>query len=286
LVEYLRIRPYGWATVLCASVAFHTASARAADTQTSSGWALTSFSQVRLIAAATGAGADGTLRIGFHARLDPGWHLYWRSPGDTGAPTQFDFSASQNVSAVTIDWPAPHRASLLGFNAWVYDDEVVLPMTVLAEDAGAPIRIEAAAVYAICKDICTYHNETFVLTLPTGSHETTPYGALIDAFSERVPKKSAGGSLDVTRIATAPDRVVLEVSSTTTLGAVDAAIEGPPGFVFGLPTVTYGHDRRTAVLGIPTDFVGSERPPQADFVFTVMDGARAIERRRVVSTGP
>ena len=140
----------------------------AQEAKTSSGWLVTHFSQVRMIAATAGGKMDGTLTIGFHARLDPGWHIYWRTPGETGLPTQFDFSSSQNVSNVAIDWPAPIRASLLGYNAWVYSDEVVLPMTVTITDPDRPVRIEAAGVYAICKNICTFHNDIFVLNLPTG----------------------------------------------------------------------------------------------------------------------
>ncbi len=284
-VKSIRARFADWRGVLGAALGFSLCAGGvlAQDGVAASEWAVTHFSQVRMIAATSGAGDDASVRIGFHARLDPGWHLYWRTPGETGVPTQFDFSASQNVASVAIKWPAPTRASLLGFNAWVYEDEVVLPMTVASTNAGKAVRIEAAAVYAICKDICTYHNETFVLDLPSGPATPTAYAALIEKYDARVPTPMGDGSLNVARIATAADRVTVEVTSTTPLGAVDAAIEGPPGFTFGLPAVTYGAGRRTAVLEIAFDFVGSERPARADLVLTVMDGARAIERRRVVS---
>ena len=134
-------------------------SAVAQEAKRSPGWPITHFSQVRMIAAT----ADGTLSIGFHARLDPGWHIYWRTPGETGFPAQFDFSNLQNVYNVTIDWPAPIRAPLLVYNACVYTDEVVLPMTVTTADPDRPVQIEAAGVYANCKDICTFDNEIFVL---------------------------------------------------------------------------------------------------------------------------
>ncbi|MCX8231165.1 MAG: protein-disulfide reductase DsbD family protein [Alphaproteobacteria bacterium] len=258
-------------------------SAVAQEAKTSSGWLITHFSQVRMIAATAGGKTDGTLTIGFHARLDPGWHIYWRTPGETGLPTQFDFSNSQNVSNVAIDWPAPIRASLLGYNAWVYSDEVVLPMTVTIADPDRPVRIEAAGVYAICKNMCTFHNEIFVLNLPARARTTTPYAALIGKFGAQVPSKIRGGSLDVARMATSTDRVTLEVTSATPLAGVDAAVEGPLDFVFGFPAVTYGAGRLSAVLEIPMEFVGTERTARADLVVTVMDGDRAIERRRVLS---
>jgi suppressor for copper-sensitivity B len=284
-LDFVNVRTQLTRTLLGAVVGFvvSAGSAVAQEAKTSSGWLITHFSQVRMIAATAGGETNGTLTIGFHARLDPGWHLYWRTPGETGLPTQFDFSASRNVSNVAIDWPAPTRASLLGYNAWVYSDEVVLPMTVTITDPDKPVRIEAAGVYAICKDICTFHNETFVLDLPARAPAATPYAALIDKFGAQVPSKVTGGSLDVARMTTGTDRVTLEVTSATPLAGVDAAVEGPLDLVFGPPVVTYGADRLSAVLEIPMEFVGTERSARADLVVTVMDGDRAIERRRVVS---
>ena len=283
--DLVNVRTQLTRTLLGAVVGFvvSAGSAVAQEANTSSGWLITHFSQVRMVAATEGGDANGTLTIGFHARLDPGWHLYWRTPGETGLPTQFDFSASQNVASVAIDWPAPTRASLLGYNAWVYSDEVVLPMTVTIADPDKPVRIEAAGVYAICKDICTFHNETFVLDLPARAPTPTPYAALIDKYGAQVPSRITGGSLNVARMSTGTDRVTLEVTSATPLEGVDAAVEGPRDLVFGVPAVTYGADRLSAVLEIPMEFVGTERSARADLVVTVMDGGRAIERRRVVS---
>ena len=283
--DLVNVRTQLTRTLLGAVVGFvvSAGSAVAQEANTSSGWLITHFSQVRMVAATEGGDANGTLTIGFHARLDPGWHLYWRTPGETGLPTQFDFSASQNVASVAIDWPAPTRASLLGYNAWVYSDEVVLPMTVTIADPDKPVRIEAAGVYAICKDICTFHNETFVLDLPARAPTPTPYAALIDKYGAQVPSRITGGSLNVARMSTGTDRVTLEVTSATPLEGVDAAVEGPRDLVFGVPAVTYGADRLSAVLEIPMEFVGTERSARADLVVTVMDGDRAIERRRVVS---
>ena len=65
-------------------------------------------SAARLIAASSPA-KDGTLHAGIEIRLDQGWKTYWRYPGDSGIPPQFDFSASENVKAVTVLWPAPQR---------------------------------------------------------------------------------------------------------------------------------------------------------------------------------
>ncbi len=51
-------------------------------------------SAVRLVAGSRPA--DGAyLRAGVELRLRPGWHTYWRYPGDSGVPPLFDFAQSR-----------------------------------------------------------------------------------------------------------------------------------------------------------------------------------------------
>ncbi len=49
------------------------------------------------------------LALGIRLQMQPGWHTYWRYPGDAGVPPRFDFAGSQNVKAVEVLWPAPQR---------------------------------------------------------------------------------------------------------------------------------------------------------------------------------
>ena len=37
--------------------------------------------------------------------LAPGWKTYWRAPGEAGIPPRFDWTGSDNLSAVTVHWP-------------------------------------------------------------------------------------------------------------------------------------------------------------------------------------
>ncbi len=70
-----------------------------------------------------------TIEAGLEIRLAPGWHAYWRSPGDAGIPPSIDWAGSENLSRAEIAWPAPARYSLQGFETAGYRDHVVLPIT-------------------------------------------------------------------------------------------------------------------------------------------------------------
>ena len=74
--------------------------------------------------------ADGTRIAALKLTLAPGWKTYWRSPGDTGIPPQFDWSKSSNLRSVGITWPAPYVYRDRGVTTIGYKDVLVLPFAI------------------------------------------------------------------------------------------------------------------------------------------------------------
>src|SRR5579863_1491597 len=107
-----------------------------ARAQDASAWDKETHAEARLIAGAKIKTADATyLRAGIEIRLDPGWKTYWREPGDSGVPPTFDFSGSENVKAVTVEWPAPERfPDGAGGNSIGYVGRIVLPLRIVQQD--------------------------------------------------------------------------------------------------------------------------------------------------------
>src|SRR5487761_13845 len=110
---------------------------RVAQAQDASAWDRVPHAAARLISGAMKQTANGVwLRAGVELRLDPGWHTYWRDPGDSGVPPTFDFSGSDNVKSATVLWPAPERfPDGAGGTSIGYVDRVILPVQVAAKDA-------------------------------------------------------------------------------------------------------------------------------------------------------
>ena len=46
--------------------------------------------------------------IGLRFALQPGWHIYWKNPGDSGAAPKFTFSADGGRVG-ELQWPYPAR---------------------------------------------------------------------------------------------------------------------------------------------------------------------------------
>ncbi len=123
-----------------------------ASAQDASPWQEDAHSAVRLLA---GSRSGAVLLGGIALQLKPGWHTYWRTPGDSGVPPRFDFSKSDNVEAVTVLWPAPKKFDDgAGGTSLGYVDNVVLPLRIVAKNTDKPVTLRAAVNYAVCEKLC------------------------------------------------------------------------------------------------------------------------------------
>ncbi len=196
---------------------------------------------MRLIAAGAAAGQSETLSFGLHFRMEPGWKIYWRSPGDAGFPPQPDWAGSENMATAELSWPAPKRFSVLGLRTLGYKDEVVLPVTVTPFTPGKAVRLRATVRYLTCAEICVPYDAKLAIDLPAGFEADAPEQALIARFAARVPTLGATEALAmITALVDGPPgSQVLRVraAAAAAMKSPDLVIEGPPGFGFGLPRI-------------------------------------------------
>ena len=65
--------------------------------------------KARLVAE-TGSIAPGeTVWVALHLEMRPGWHVYWRNPGDAGLPPEIAWKLPPGFTAGEIAWPTPER---------------------------------------------------------------------------------------------------------------------------------------------------------------------------------
>lgn len=123
-----------------------------AGAQDASPWQRDGHSAVRLLA---GSRSGAVLLGGIAFQLQPGWKTYWRTPGDSGVPPRFDFSKSDNIEAVTVLWPAPMKFDDgAGGHSLGYQNQVVLPLRIVAKNADKPVKLRAEISYAVCEKLC------------------------------------------------------------------------------------------------------------------------------------
>src|SRR5712675_1986514 len=159
-----------------------------ARAQDSSPWQRDGHSAVRLLA---GSRSGAVLMGGIAFQLQPGWHTYWRTPGDSGVPPRIDFGKSENIEAVTILWPAPAKfADGAGGTSLGYQKQVVLPLRIVAKNADKPVTLRAEINYAVCEKLCIPVEAS--AELPFNSVASTEDSALFAAL-DTVPKPANVG---------------------------------------------------------------------------------------------
>ncbi|MDF3607022.1 protein-disulfide reductase DsbD family protein [Paracoccus sp. DMF-8] len=128
---------------------------------------------------------NGNRMVALELRLQPGWKTYWRSPGDTGVPPEFDWTGSDNLGTVAVHWPRPEMIESGGEITLGYHELLVLPIEVTPADPDAPLTLRGSVDFGLCLDICVPGHAT----LEAGTAQPDP-DPRIQAALDRVPDPS------------------------------------------------------------------------------------------------
>ena len=146
--------------------------------------------QVRLILFADTARPGDTVLAGVDMKMEPGWHTYWKNPGEAGMATKIEWQLPPGVTAGEIQWPLPEKLPPAEVTTYGYDDEVMLvvPLKLAADLKPGPLDLKAKVSWLECKESCIPGNGDIEATLNIGS-ETKPSAnaALIEAWEKKVP---------------------------------------------------------------------------------------------------
>lgn len=107
--------------------------------------------------------------IGLRFEIVPGWHTYWRNPGDSGLAASIDWELPEGMVAGEIRWPVPDRFATGHLMNYGYAEEVVL-LTRIATwppvGARDDVVIAANARWLVCEAICIMEEGRFETRLP------------------------------------------------------------------------------------------------------------------------
>ncbi|HEX6441263.1 MAG TPA: protein-disulfide reductase DsbD domain-containing protein, partial [Stellaceae bacterium] len=113
-----------------------------------------------------------TLWVDLHLDIAPGWHTYWRNPGDSGLPTEIAWTLPAGFAAGEIVWPVPERFVVEGLGNYGYRDAVdlLVPITVSQDvKPDGTGRLDAAASWLVCSDICIPGDAKLSVALPVAA---------------------------------------------------------------------------------------------------------------------
>ncbi len=146
-----------------------------------------------------GVAAGRTVWVGLRLQHQPHWHTYWKNPGDSGLPTQLQWTLPPGVLAGDIDWPVPKKLPIGDLVNYGYEGDLLLPvpLTITPEYKpplfGGALAVKLQAGWLVCKTECIPEDGTFTLDVPLQS-STALNGAAFDAAFAAAPTPLASVS--------------------------------------------------------------------------------------------
>ncbi|MGT2485005.1 protein-disulfide reductase DsbD domain-containing protein [Methylobacterium oryzae CBMB20] len=118
-------------------------------------------------------------------QIKPGWHVYWRNPGDSGLPPEVTWTLPAGFNAGAIRWPAPERIPIATLMNYGYEGEVTLLVPVTPPpslDPADPGSDPGEADPSRLRDrVRPRFPADLALTLPVGKAEPDPASAALFA---------------------------------------------------------------------------------------------------------
>ncbi|ASQ91168.1 thiol:disulfide interchange protein [Prosthecochloris sp. GSB1] len=146
--------------------------------------------------------AEGLL-VAVRMTIAPGWHVYWKNPGEAGMPVEIRWELPDGYQALPLEYPAPERFESGGLAGFGYSGEVVLFSRIVPvggkEDRSFsedrfPLKAELS--WLSCGEVCIPGSASLNLDASPAGKERL---SLAGKFRKRVPERLDGADLAVAR---------------------------------------------------------------------------------------
>lgn len=149
----------------------------------------------------------GTFWAAVRLVMDPGWHTYWKNPGDSGLATSVEWNLPPGFeSAGELRWPAPRGFEDGAGMSYGYSGETFLLMPVRVPDTlpATPITLSAEVRWLACQEVCLPGRARLETTLPADAAAR----AMVEEAHRRLPLTGSGWKISMSD---APGRIVLRL---------------------------------------------------------------------------
>ena len=205
--------------------------------------------------------------LGVLLTMDPGWHIYWKNPGDAGIATKVKFDLPSGFSAGELLYPTPMRIDQAGdIHCFGYEEsvllwEVVTPPATLPADVAKQFKADVS--WLVCDKECYPGKAALDLTLQASSHSQPDNEDLFKQWEARLPTDAAG-PIALADWRTVPDHDALEVSFQISWNSPEA-----PKEVQFFPELSQNYDIERIQVS------GDGKKSQITFRLTLIAGKKA-----------
>ena len=175
-----------------------------------------------------GVAAGKPVWLGLQLTHPPEWHTYWKNAGDSGLPTQLEWTLPPGVLAGDIEWPVPVKIPIGTLANYGYEGTVLLPVpltiapdfkpSLLAQDLD--VRLKAS--WLVCRKECIPEDGEFAIKLPIRGSTALHAQAFEAAFAAQ-PKP----------VLTVPGKIIPDSTAQIVDDALEVRVQGLPASVRG-----------------------------------------------------
>lgn len=128
--------------------------------------------------------------VGLRFQPQPGWHIYWKNPGDSGLPPSVTWKLPPGWTSGPLQFPFPEKILIPPLVSYGYEQETLLLTTFTIPDyekIPASFSIAADVNWLVCKEICLPGKASLNLTVPASPKDNVDLQGLFDEIRREMP---------------------------------------------------------------------------------------------------
>jgi len=128
--------------------------------------------------------------VGLRFQPKPGWHIYWKNPGDSGMAPSVQWKLPPGYTAGPLQFPLPEKILLPPLISYGYELETLL-LAEITPPAGQPLppkfQIGVDLDWLVCKEICLPGKASLSLTVSSQPKDNIDLQGLFDEIRREIP---------------------------------------------------------------------------------------------------
>ncbi|MEM8771942.1 MAG: thioredoxin family protein [Pseudomonadota bacterium] len=138
----------------------------------------TDYTQTAVFAEKTGFEPGQTTWFAVRQNVRPGWHVFWKNPGDAGLPLALSWNLPETFKVGDIIHPAPEYIPVGPLASYAHEGAPVFLVPVAAPETARPgdtLNIDIGAFWQTCEEICVPEEATLSFSLPVLAADSAQY---------------------------------------------------------------------------------------------------------------
>ncbi|RYG47482.1 hypothetical protein EON79_07235 [bacterium] len=164
-------------------------------------------SSAALVLSVDSVAPGGAFTAAIRIKMEPGWHTYWKNPGDSGSAPTVKWALPSGWRVSNLRWPLPTRHKTAEGTDYVYENEVLLLAEITAPQPGArptldseaPIPVPPTATlkakvsWLVCQEACVPASADVSAPILVGRDKPSKDSAQLAELVQAIPARVLDG---------------------------------------------------------------------------------------------